>query len=153
MWIKIKNGKKCTKNNDNNWIVQRTACVYCVFLNSYTKTHKVLIWDDRFLKIKYIYIYISLPSTMEWVGLEAGKTFDITKEVDKSRGLSSRTLSISLLNKVVLKYWMAGSKKASSGLSGTKKATSSVLGPTSLMRSKIGSPVGPLVPIRLTSSL
>ena len=48
---------------------------------------------------------------------------------------------------------MAGSKKASSGLSGTKKATSSVLGPTSLMRSKMGSPVGPLVPIRLTSSL
>ena len=77
----------------------------------------------------------------------------MTREVDKSKGLSSKTLSMSLLNNVVLKYWMAGSKKASSGLSGTKKATNSVLGPTSLMRSKMGSPVGPLVPMRFTSSL
>ena len=94
----------------------------------------------------------NLPS-IEFGGLVAGKTLDMVNEVDKSRGLSSMTLSISLLNRVVLRYWIAGSRKASSGLSGTKKATNSVLGPTSLMRSKMGSPVGPLVPITLTSSL
>ena len=41
---------------------------------------------------------------MELGGLVAGKTLDMTKLVDKSKGLSSRTLSISLLNSVVLRY-------------------------------------------------
>jgi hypothetical protein len=80
-------------------------------------------------------------------------TFDMTSEVDKSRGLSSRTLSTRRLKSVCRRYWMAGRRNASSGRSGTKKATSSVLGPTSLTRSKTGSPVGPFVATTLTSSL
>ncbi len=76
-----------------------------------------------------------------------------TREVDKSKGDSSSTLSMSRLKRVCLRYWIAGSRKASSGLSGTKKATSSVFGPTSLMRSNMGSPVGPFKPMMLTSSL
>ena len=80
-------------------------------------------------------------------------TFDITKEVERSNGLSSKTLSIKRLKRVCRRYWMAGKRKASSGLSGTKKATSSVFGPTSRISSNTGSPVGPFVPITLISSL
>ncbi len=75
------------------------------------------------------------------------------REVERSRGLSSSTLSISLLNRVCRRYWMAGSRKASSGRSGTKKQTSSVFGGRSLMASKTGSPVGPLAPTTLTASV
>ena len=66
-----------------------------------------------------------LPS--ECVG-ETGKTcFG-----ERSRGLSSRTLSTSFLKSVCRRYWMAGRRKAaSSGRSGTKKQTSSVLASTS----------------------
>lgn len=87
----------------------------------------------------------------EWVG-ETGNTLE-TKDVDKSKGLSSKTLSTNLLKRVCLKYWMAGRRKVSSGRSGTKKQTSSVLGSISLINSNMGSPVGPLVPIRFTESL
>jgi hypothetical protein len=100
-----------------------------------------------------------LPSTL-WAGDAAdaataatAATFDMTSDVERSSGLSSRTLSTNLLKRVWRRYWMAGSRNASSGLSGTKKATSSVLGPTSFTTSKTGSPVGLLVATTLTSSL
>ena len=80
-------------------------------------------------------------------------TFDMTNDVERSSGLSSKTLSTRRLKSVCRRYWIAGSKNASSGRSGTKKATSSVFGPTSLMTSKTGFPVGLFVATTLTSSL
>ncbi len=122
-----------------------------------------------------------LPPPSEWVG-EMGKTLEMAaeaaaegvevataaaaateeaeaagaaamREVERSSGLSSSALSISLLKSVCLRYCMAGRRKASSGLSGTKKQTSSDLAGRSRMTSKTGSPVAPLAPTTLTASV
>ncbi len=111
--------------------------------------------DFRPLLLPTSRLFMEFTELMELDGeaADAAEAAEATREVDRSSGDSSRTLSIRRLNSVCRKYWMAGRRNASSGLSGTKKATNSVLGPTSLMRSNIGSPVGPFRPTTLTSSL
>ena len=117
------------------------------------------------------------PSQREWnFTMNNGQYVDIDQACDWA-GIAcndSRVLGISSINSLVLSGGpyrdvnLRGTlpstvfshlttlevlKLGSSGLSGTKNATNSVLGPTSRMSSKTGSPVGPLVPITLISSL